>query len=80
MFGDRVLKSIADALGMGVGFTISLLIIAGCREIIGAGTIFGIKICQVYRPVLVFSLAPGAFLTLGLLLGMFNFFSKSEAE
>jgi len=73
-----ILSSIIDALGMGVGFTISLILIATFREILGAGTIFDVKIFNDYKPVLVLTLAPGAFLTLGLLLGFFNFIGKKK--
>ena len=65
--------SILDALGMGIGFTLALLILGSIRELIGNGTIFGKVIMGTsYEPALIFILPPGAFITLGLLLGFFN--------
>ncbi len=67
-----VLESIFDALGMGTGFTIALCLIAFIREVVGAGSLFGIKIFKGLEPVTMFILAPGALLTLGLLIGAVN--------
>ena len=68
------LDSIADGLGMGLGFTGALTILGSIREIIGAGTIFGKAIFGAsYQPMLIMILAPGAFLTLGLLIALLNY-------
>ncbi|MBU1726493.1 MAG: electron transport complex subunit E [Candidatus Omnitrophica bacterium] len=69
---NKVLPSILDGLGMGVGFTIGLSVIALIREILGAGSIAGIKILPGFEPVAMMILAPGALLTLGLLIGLTN--------
>ncbi|MFH1622335.1 MAG: electron transport complex subunit E [Candidatus Omnitrophota bacterium] len=61
--------SIADGLGMGAGFTIALMTIAGIREFLGNGTLFGFKVIEGFEPALTFALAPGALLVLGLLIG-----------
>ncbi len=62
-----------DGLGMGLGFTIALFLLGSVREIIGAGTWFGMKITPVsYVPVNIFVLAPGAFLVLGFLVAVMN--------
>lgn len=68
-----VLLSAADGLGMGLGFTLSLLLIGACRELLGTGAIFGINVMGAgFEPVLLFILAPGGFLVYGLLLGIIN--------
>jgi len=70
---NPVLYSVADGLGMGIGFTLSLVIISAIRELLGSGTLLGFPILpQGYQPVLVMVMAPGAFLTLGYVLGFFN--------
>jgi Na+-translocating ferredoxin:NAD+ oxidoreductase subunit E len=69
---NKILPSVFDALGMGVGFTMALMIIAAIREFLGAGTLFGNKIIAGYEPMLMMILAPGALLTLGLLIGLVN--------
>lgn len=68
------LPSIMDGLGMGLGFTCSLTILSAIRELIGAGTLLGIPVLGAgYPGVLLFVLAPGGYLTLGLTLVAFNF-------
>ncbi len=70
---NPVSRSVIDALGMGVGFTISLVILGCVREIIGMGTIFGLTLFgEDYLPFIVMILPPGAFISLGLLLGIMN--------
>lgn len=72
-----VLNSLADGLGMGVGFTLSLFVLGGIREILGNGTIFAYPLFGPgYLPFLVMILPPGAFLALGLLLGLMNRLEK----
>lgn len=73
---EPVLLSILDALGMGVGFTLALLLIAGIREILGNGTLFGLLIIKDFKPVLFLVLAPGALLVIGLLIGSINMLAK----
>ncbi len=69
---NRLLNSIFDALGMGCGFTLALIIISAIREFTGAGTIFGIPLIKNFEPAIIFILAPGALLVMGCLTGMFN--------
>lgn len=65
--------SFFDGLGMGIGFTIALLLIGSVREIIGAGTWFGMKVTpKAYVPVNIFVLAPGAFLVLAFFVAIMN--------
>ena len=72
---NTVWQSVLDGIGMGLGFTIALVIIASVREILGAGTWCGFAITpQAYQnnPALMFILPSGGFLTLGLVLGAMN--------
>ncbi len=75
------LLSVADGVGMGLGFTLSLTVLASIRELIGNGTIFGLAIAGAsYEPMLIMILPPGAFLVLGSLMGLLNkFIEKREA-
>ena len=76
---NPVMKSIFDGLGMGIGFTLALILGAFFRELLGAGQLLGIQIMpESYEPVLLAILAPGAFLTLGLLMGALNLFKKKD--
>ncbi|MCB2210903.1 electron transport complex subunit E [bacterium] len=78
---NTVLPSIIDAWGMGVGFTLALVMIATVREILGNGTWFGIPVAPGgFEPVLLMMLAPGAFITMGLLLAMFNWRDEVKAK
>ncbi len=70
---NAVMPSIFDALGMGAGFTIALVMVAAVREILGAGTFLGITLFENFEPAIMFVLAPGALLTLGILIGINNF-------
>ena len=70
---NPVINSIADGLGMGLGFTCSITVLGSIRELLGSGTIFGISILgKSYLPFLIAILPPGAFIALGLLLGLMN--------
>ena len=70
---EPVFRSILDALGMGIGFTWALVLISAIREISGNGTIMGIAINQGFEPPLFMILAPGALLTIGLLIALINY-------
>lgn len=66
---NGILDSAADGVGMGLGFTAALVLIGGVREIIGAGTFFGLNVTGgLYEPALLVILAPGGFITLGVLM------------
>jgi len=70
---NNIILSIADGFGMGVGFLLALVIIATFREILGNGTWLGIPIFgNNFKPVLLMILPPGAFFTIGFLIGFFN--------
>ena len=68
--------SALDGIGMGLGFTLSLTVIGIIRELLGAGTCFGLNIIPDNYSMLLFVLAPGAFIVLGLLMGLFQKYVK----
>jgi electron transport complex protein RnfE len=69
--------SIIDAFSMGLGFTITLMLLGGIREIVGAGQLLGRPVFPAgYQPSLVMILPPGAFLTLGVLLALMNLINR----
>lgn len=70
---NKVIPSILDALGMGTGFTFALMGIASLREFFGAGKLFGLRVISNFQPVTMLVLAPGALLTLGLLIAFVNY-------
>ena len=73
MFASKnaVLPSILDGLGMGVGFTATLLAMGIIRELLGAGTVFGIPILSGFMdPIIIFLLPPGGFFVFGLLIAV----------
>ena len=66
-------RSILDGIGMGLGFTFALVLIGAIREILGDGKLFGYMVFGPgFQPVVLMILAPGAFITMGLLMGYFN--------
>lgn len=70
---NSVLLSVFDGIGMGLGFTCALVLIAAVREILGAGSFAGIKLFgDGFQPASIMILPPGAFLTLGILLAVIN--------
>jgi len=73
---NNVGSSIIDGLGMGLGFAFALTLLGGVREILGSGAIFGIKMIE-GDLMLVFVLAPGAFIVLGYLIALINKFKKA---
>jgi electron transport complex protein RnfE len=76
---NSVGRSFIDGLGMGLGFTFALAVTASVREIIGTGKIWDlVLIGGKYNPVLLAILSPGAFITLGLLIGLFNLMEKKR--
>ncbi len=78
---NGVVASVFDGLGMGLGFTGALMIIAAIRELIGAGTLFGISIFgKGFQGASIMIMAPGAFFTLGLILAVINLISAKKKE
>lgn len=73
--------SACDGLGMGIGFTVALVILGSIRELIGNGSIFGMNVLGAsYEPMLLIVLASGGFLTYGLMLGLFNLIVKKSED
>ena len=66
------LLSLFDGLGMGLGFTIALVIIGSIRELLGAGSIFGYALPGNFEPIAFFVRAPGAFLVLAVVVAIMN--------
>jgi len=76
---NTIVPSIFDGLGMGAGFTLALVLVCTFREVLGAGTFLGMPVIPGDTPVLLMILPPGAFITLGCLLGALNKFQKKTA-
>ena len=70
---NKVLPSIVDGLGMGIGFTTTLLVMGMIREFLGSGSLFGIPITAgVVDPIIIFILPPGGFFVFGILIAVAN--------
>ncbi len=75
---NKVVPSIFDGLGMGLGFSIALIMISFIREVLGSGQIWGITISSYFsneglvKPAAVMVMAPGAFVVIGLIMGFQN--------
>ncbi len=67
-----VIDSMFDGIGIGLGFTIALTMLGTVREFLGTGSIFNYEIYPETYGSLVFILAPGAFIALGLMIALFN--------
>lgn len=78
---QAVLPALADALGQAAGFTLGLFSIATVREILGQATWFGLPVLPDAWPKwAVMALPPGAFITLGLLIGLVNWIGSARAR
>ena len=74
--------SLIDGLTQGIGFTIAISIISAVREIIGSGSLLGVPVfTESYTPVIMIILPAGGFLTLGILMALFQYFmNKNKKE
>ena len=80
-FKNGPVLSLADGLGMGLGFTGAITILSAIRELFGAGTIFGVQIMPAtYQPMGIMLNVPGGFVTLGLLLALVNVIKNLAAK
>jgi len=78
---NTVWLSFLDALGVSLGFTLTLLFLSGIREVLGMRTFFGVKILgSIFEPWLIMLLPPGAFITLGFMLGAKNLIDRKLKE
>ena len=76
---NNIFSSFIDGLGMGLGFTLALVTIGSIREMLGAGSIFGFKfINETADGILIFILAPGAFITLGFIIAILKKINKTS--
>jgi len=74
-------RAVLDALGMSIGFTLTLTIFGSIRELIGVGTIFTIQIMpENFEPWMIMVLQPGAFITLGLMIGLSNWLNARRVK
>lgn len=70
---NGVFDSMLDGIGSGIGFTVALTFLGSIREILGNGSIFGLRLMPAaVEPALIFILAPGGFLTIGFILAGIN--------
>jgi len=76
---NSVGKSFFDALGMGIGFTLALVLISSLREYLGTGKILGFTLAKGFEPAFIFGMPSGALLVIGLLLGFFNLLKNRES-
>jgi electron transport complex protein RnfE len=74
---QNFVSSVIDGFGMGLGFTFALTILGGVRELLGSGAIFGFNLIE-GDGMLVFVLAPGAFIGLGYLIALMNKLNKAS--
>ena len=73
---NKPIPSVFDGIGMGLGFTLALLAIGAFRELLGAGSVFGIQIMpESFQPITIFIKAPGAFLVIAIIIAVMNAFS-----
>lgn len=80
-FKNPPVASLADGLGMGLGFTGAITILSAIRELLGSGTVFGAQLMpESYEPMAIMLQVPGGFITLGLLLILVNGLRKGLAR
>ena len=78
-FKNGIVDSILDGLGMGLGYTFAITVLSAIREIIGNGTIFGFHVLPAtYEPMMIIIQPPGAFIALGLLIGLVNYLTRKQ--
>ena len=73
---NKVFPSFLDGAGMGLGFTFALVLLGVIRELLGNGSVFGLQLLPQTTNILIFVLAPGAFIALGYLIVMVNRLTK----
>jgi electron transport complex protein RnfE len=74
---QRIFPSFLDGLGSGIGFTVALVLLGGIRELLGNGSLFDYKFIA-GDGILIFILAPGAFIALGFLIALINHLRKAK--
>lgn len=77
---NKVIDSIMDGIGMGIGFTFALTLIGLIRELLGSGSAFGFLLAgSEWTPMMIFMLAPGGFFVLAMIIATINWLSKGQA-
>ncbi len=76
-FRNKVFDALLDGLGMGAGFTLVIVLIGIIREVSGNGTIFGMA-RFISQPAMIMILPPGAFITIGFLMGLLNWYKNRK--
>lgn len=74
---NKLVPSIIDGAGMGLGFSMALTLLGSVRELLGSGKVFGITLFNETYGMLIFVLAPGAFIALGYLIAIINRLRKA---
>lgn len=78
---NGVVESILDGIGSGMGFTLALTFLGAVREILGNGSVFGISLVpENFQPALIFVLAPGGFITIGIILACINIYKSRKPK
>jgi len=78
---NGVVKSVVSALGMGLGFTLALVMLGGVRELLGAGQLLGYQVFSTqFEPWVVMILPPGGFIVLGCWLLLINYIEQRKAK
>ncbi len=78
---NSIVRSVIDALGMGAGFTLTLMLLGGARELLGSGTLFEVHLAAPWEnEFMLLKLAPGAFIMLGLFLAAMNWINAWRAR
>jgi Na+-translocating ferredoxin:NAD+ oxidoreductase subunit E len=78
---NGVVRSIIDGLGMGLGFIFVLVVLGSIREVLGSATLFNLQVLgDWFNPWMIMILPPGAFLTLGLLIGLGNWLNDRKIK
>lgn len=76
---NTVFASTLDGLGMGLGFTLALTLLGAVRELLGTGKLFNLTLLPENYGILIFVLAPGAFIALGYLIALINRLNRKQA-
>lgn len=78
-YSNSVIPSAVDGLAMGLGFTVGISILGIFRELLGSGSVYGISLfSESFQPAAIFVAAPGAFILLGVLIGIFRVILKKR--
>ena len=78
---NGIVVSFLDGMGMGIGFTIAMIVISVIREILGNGTLLGISLFgPSFQPALIMALPPGAFMLIGFLMAGLKMWNESREK